>query len=85
MTSLFSDDALSTYSSITVPAGTTVNCRSEGAGEMIALSFGVHERVTLDIDPSMVGPIVDGLTQARAQAEAAASAAAPLNPLVDPE
>lgn len=69
------DDALSTYSQISVPRGTRVRCMCDADGETIELAFGVAGRATLDIDARMLDPMIDALLRARgAQRERAAAA-----------
>lgn len=60
-----SDDELATVSQITIPADTDV--RSESSRGEVHLSFGVDDRVILDIHPDMVGPIVAALRHGRSR------------------
>lgn len=60
---MYSDDQLRTYSSIEIPRDVSVYCSDHG--DEVELGFGVHGRVTLNIDAAMVAPIVTALTQAR--------------------
>lgn len=54
------DDDLSTYTWIEVPAGTAVHCETEP--DSVLLIFGAHERATLKLHPDMVGETVTALT-----------------------
>lgn len=65
MATFYSDDELSTYSSITIPDGTGVKCHAASDGSRVEVSFGVHERVTLDVHPDVLDPLIQRLIHAR--------------------
>lgn len=70
-----SDDELSTYSTITIPDGTDVKCHAASDGSHVSVSFGVHERVTLDVHSDVLDPLIHGLIHARTDQEAKAERA----------
>jgi hypothetical protein len=56
------DDDLSTFTWVEVPAGTTVHCEAEP--DAVLLIFGEHERATLKLSPTMVGRTITALATA---------------------
>lgn len=75
MATFYSDDELRTYSSITIPDGTAVKCFATSDGSQVSVSFGVHERVTLDVHSDVLDPLIHGLIRARTDQEAKAERA----------
>lgn len=65
MATFYSDDELRTYSAITIPDGTAVMCHAASDGSQVSVSFGVHERVTLDVHSDVLDPLIQRLIHAR--------------------
>ena len=61
MSTFRTDDDLSTYVWVTIPAETEVRCEPDPP-DGVLLIFGTHERTTLKLDPSMLAPTIDALS-----------------------
>ncbi|APU14300.1 hypothetical protein [Actinoalloteichus fjordicus] len=65
MASFVSDDAISTHSSITIPEETPVEVHVSADGTEVNVSFGVNQRVMLDLHHSSYAVLLDSLLHTR--------------------
>ncbi|HEY3688211.1 MAG TPA: hypothetical protein VGL93_34555 [Streptosporangiaceae bacterium] len=61
MTMFRTDDDLSTYTFVEVPAGTEVRCEPDPPGGIL-LIFGTHDRTILKLAPQMLAPLKAALS-----------------------